>query len=155
MLDDGNWSDTMRYWCDYYFWDNIYITKSTTTTTEFVLTSTTTITTTRRPTTTTTTTVLGPFYTPPSDTSCFQDLSDQNQDMVKKLGYQIHTWHGCKVPNCPWPVGVPKPGSSCMDVRRYLDSNRNSTAFPWGGLTKERRAAWVYLGFDEQGKQWA
>jgi len=154
MLPDGNYSYTMRDWCDYYFWDNIYATKTTSTTTEFVLTSTTTTTSTRRPTTTTTTTEYRPSYKPPSETSCFQDLTDQNQDMVKKLGYQIHTWHGCKVPSCPWPEGVPKPGSSCMDVRRYLDSNRNSTAFPWGGLTKERRAAWVYLGFDEQGKQW-
>merc|ERR1719388_503312 len=110
MLPDGNYSYTMRDWCDYYFWDNIYATKTTSTTTEFVLTSTTTTTSTRRPTTTTTTTEYRPSYKPPSETSCFQDLTDQNQDMVKKLGYQIHTWHGCKVPSCPWPEGSPNQG---------------------------------------------
>jgi hypothetical protein len=150
----GNETLTHRYWCDYYFWENIYKTQTTTTTTEFIMTSTTTTTTTRPTTTTTTTTAYVPLYIPPADRTCFQDLSGQNQDMVKKLGYQIQTWHGCKVPGCPWPDGVPKPGASCMERRMYLDYNRNATAFPWFSLTKERRLAWMYLGFDEQGNLW-
>eukprot|EP00930_Biecheleria_cincta_P043797 TRINITY_DN30064_c0_g1_i1.p1 TRINITY_DN30064_c0_g1~~TRINITY_DN30064_c0_g1_i1.p1 ORF type:complete len:678 (-),score=94.08 TRINITY_DN30064_c0_g1_i1:74-2107(-) len=97
------------------------------------------VTSTLTPTTTSTTVI------PMSETMCYQDLNEGQQDAVRTLGYSITTWHACKNPTCPWPPGIPKPDASCLEVRHWLNNGLYTRT--WVDLPTDKRDALELLGW--------
>eukprot|EP00931_Biecheleriopsis_adriatica_P069880 TRINITY_DN4369_c0_g1_i1.p1 TRINITY_DN4369_c0_g1~~TRINITY_DN4369_c0_g1_i1.p1 ORF type:complete len:676 (-),score=118.72 TRINITY_DN4369_c0_g1_i1:60-2087(-) len=97
------------------------------------------MTTTQTPTTTSTTIV------PETESMCFQDLTEVQQDAVRTLGYSISKWHTCKNELCPWPQGIPVPSAQCLTVLDWLED----TLFTrdWVDLTQSKRDALELLGW--------
>ncbi|CAE7453300.1 unnamed protein product, partial [Symbiodinium natans] len=91
------------------------------------------------PTTTSTTVV------PATEMSCYQDLTEAQQDAVRTLAYSITTWHLCKNPSCSWPEGVPAPNAPCLEVLAWFDSSLYSRS--WVDLTESKREALELLGW--------
>lgn len=95
--------------------------------------------------TTTSTTVI-----PMSETKCYQDLNEGQQDAVRTLGYTINSWHACKNPTCPWPPGIPTTDATCLEVRHWL--NHGLYTRGWVDLPSEKRQALELLGWTN--KRW-
>ncbi|OLP87861.1 hypothetical protein AK812_SmicGene30866 [Symbiodinium microadriaticum] len=91
------------------------------------------------PTTTSTTVV------PVTESSCYQDLTEAQQDAVRTLAYSITTWHLCKNPSCSWPDGIPEPNAPCLEVLAWFDSSLYSRT--WVDLTDSKRSALELLGW--------
>mmetsp|Transcript_53256 Transcript_53256/g.127376 ORF Transcript_53256/g.127376 Transcript_53256/m.127376 type:complete len:640 (-) Transcript_53256:28-1947(-) len=86
-----------------------------------------------------------PFPVPASETSCYQDLTEAQQDAVRTLGYTISSWHVCKNPSCPWPTGIPAPNAPCLEVLEWFDSSLYTRN--WADLTQSKRDALELLGW--------
>jgi len=91
----------------------------------------------------------------PDDSS---DLTRQQQDAVRLLGYNVDSWHACMKPGwnppvCEWPDGIPKPDDPCLERLDYLDNQYNLSQ-PWSELTYLAKQALVDLGWDPSGAQW-
>jgi len=91
---------------------------------------------------------------PLSDSRCYQDLTVEQQDAVRLVGYTIQNWHACKNPTCAWPPGIPPPDAPCLTHLQYLDAQYNSSV-PWASLTYKTKDALFRLGWDEGGARWA
>eukprot|EP00435_Cladocopium_sp_Y103_P002864 s2784_g1.t1 len=91
------------------------------------------------PTTSTTTLV------PASETSCYQDLTEAQQDAVRTLGYSISSWHVCKNPSCAWPSGIPVPNAPCLEVLQWFETSLYTRN--WADLTGSKRDALELLGW--------
>jgi len=100
-----------------------------------------TVTMTSTVTTTTTTT-----YVPPSEFTCYQDLTERQQDAVRTLGYSISKWHACKNPSCRWPAGIPRPDAACRDHTLYLAA-KYSNNISWFDFTPLTQDALMLLGW--------
>lgn len=96
--------------------------------------------------TTATTTMTSTTYVPPSESTCYQDLTDEQQDAVRVLGYAIGTWHACKNPACKWPAGIPRPNAPCRDHTLYLEALYNTNQ-SWFDLTPLTQDALMLLGW--------
>jgi len=91
------------------------------------------------PTTTTTTVV------PASETSCYQNLTEAQQDAVRTLGYSISSWHVCKNSSCAWPSGIPVPTAPCLEVLGWFETSLYTRN--WVDLTQSKRDALELLGW--------
>jgi len=91
---------------------------------------------------------------PPTEQSCWQDLTQDEQDAATALGYTITTWMECKRPNCGWPPGEPLPSSSCLDKMKHLRRKYNYTV-DWQSYSQRKRDKLVLLGWDPDGVNWA
>lgn len=90
---------------------------------------------------------------PPADMQCYQNLAEDQQDAVRALKYTIATWHACKNPACPWPVGIPEASAPCLQKLLYLEAQYDYTV-PWMNLSQAKRSALVVLGWDMGGYSW-
>lgn len=105
------------------------------------------VTSTYTPTTTSTTVI------PMTETMCYQDLNEGQQDAVRTLGYTISSWHACKNPSCAWPPGIPKPSASCLEVRAWLNNGLYTRS--WVDLPTDKRNALELLGWSNtRWNQW-
>lgn len=91
---------------------------------------------------TTTSTTIKPM----TETMCYQDLGEGQQDAVRTLGYTISSWHACKNPSCAWPPGIPRPDAPCLEVRQWLN-NALYNSRTWVDLTSDKREAFELLGW--------
>eukprot|EP00913_Durusdinium_trenchii_P016758 g15752.t1 len=82
---------------------------------------------------------------PASETSCYQDLTEAQQDAVRTLGYSISSWHVCKNPSCAWPSGLPEPNAPCLEVLEWFETSLYTRN--WADLTQSKRAALELLGW--------
>lgn len=101
-----------------------------------------------------TTTPAPPNVRPETDTACYQDLDEDQQDAVRLLGYSISTWHLCKNPGCAWPPMIPRPNAPCLDKMLYLEGKYNNSR-TWMDIGPQQREALVILGWDVAGQRWA
>lgn len=90
--------------------------------------------------------------------TCYGDLSADEQDAVRFLGYTPASWQACmksewNPPTCSWPAGIPTPQAPCLDQMIYLQSKYNNSK-PWAILTSYQKAALIDLGWDTHGVQW-
>lgn len=97
------------------------------------------ITSTYTPTTTSTTIV------PETESRCYQDLTEVQQDAVRTLGYSISKWHVCKNDLCPWPQGIPVPTAKCLTVLHWLEDTLYTR--DWVDLTQSKRDALELIGW--------
>lgn len=84
---------------------------------------------------------------PVTETMCYADLSEAQQDAVRTLGYTIGGWHQCKSPSCKWPTDVPEPSASCLDTATWLEG---LYVREWTNLTTAKRDALEILGWSPQ-----
>lgn len=110
---------------------------------------TTLLTTSTAATTTTSTTT----FIPPSERRCYQNLTEDQQDAVRTLGYSISTWTACKNPACPWPAGIPKPSDPCIPQMLWVNG-LYAPSKKWLDFTNSKRAALIQLGWDPAGTRW-
>jgi hypothetical protein len=106
-----------------------------------------------------------PIQTPQTQQPCYQDLTEDQQDAVRSLKYNILTWHACKNPDCPWPQDAPHIDAPCFERMLWLEAKYHYT-IPWGNLSTAKRTALELLGWssvrwstadppDKYGRPWA
>jgi len=88
---------------------------------------------------------------PEGVTTCYQDLTVDQQDAVRLLGYSVQAWHACMLPawdppTCPWPADIPMPDAPCLDHIDYLES-KYKLSEPWSALTPRAQTAFEDLGW--------
>ena len=103
-------------------------------------------------------------YLPDAEYRCYGNMTREEQDAVRKLGYTIDGWHlGADIEGlrdfCEWPAELEEAGVfapseqryDCMASKQFIEKPLHQVYFKddWLTMTTARRGAYANLGFSD------